>query len=112
MPVLLAPVLDCEQRAGKAAFRRHLPHHVLTVPRFPPRVGKAEEVERRVLAVWGRTITALRAKVDEARLVRMQRKAEPSKPFPQDFQYPLGVVVGLEGHHKVIGEPHQGRLPP
>jgi hypothetical protein len=40
----------------------------------------------------------------------MQRKAEPGEPFPQHFHDPLGVVVGLEGHHEVIGEPHQGRL--
>jgi hypothetical protein len=54
---------------------------------------------------------ALRAEVDEARLGGMQRKPKPSKPFPQHFQHPLGVVVGLEGHHEVIGKPHQGRVP-
>jgi hypothetical protein len=75
MPVGPAPVLDLGQRAGKAAFGRCLPHHVLALPRLLPRVGEAEEVERLGLAVWRRPTMSLRAEVDEARLVRMQRKA-------------------------------------
>ena len=50
---------------------------------------------------------ALRSKVDEARLVGVQRKAEPGKPVPQHFHDFLGAVVGLEGHHEVFGEPQQ-----
>jgi formylglycine-generating enzyme required for sulfatase activity len=33
---------------------------------------------------------ALRAEIEEARLVRMQRKAEPAKPLPQHVHDPLG----------------------
>ena len=112
MPVGPAPILDRGQRAGKTALGRHLPHHVLAFPRLSPRVGEAEEVERLCLAVWGRPAMTLRAEVDEARLVRMQLEAEPTKSFPQHFHDPLGVVVGLEGHHEVISEPYQGRPPP
>jgi hypothetical protein len=75
MPVGPAPVLDRGQRAGKAAFGRCLPHNVLTLPRFSPRVGEAEEVERLCLAVWRRSAMTLRAEVDEVRLVRMQLEA-------------------------------------
>jgi hypothetical protein len=74
-------------------------------------VGEAEEVERKVLAVCRCATTAVGAEVDEARLVGMQREPIPSKAFAQHFQHPLGVVVGLEGHHEVIGKPHQGRRP-
>jgi hypothetical protein len=82
MPVGPAPILDRGQRAGKTALGRHLPHHVLAFPRLSPRVGEAEEVERLCLAVWGRPAMTLRAEVDEARLVRMQLEAEPTKSFP------------------------------
>src|SRR6202140_2439920 len=81
MPVGRAPILDRGQRAGKPALGRHLPHHVLPLPRLSPRVGEAEEVERLCLAVWGRPAMTLRAEVDEARLVRMQLEAEPTKSF-------------------------------
>src|SRR5215467_13061680 len=84
MPVGPAPFLDRGQRAGEAAFGRCSPHHVLTLPRLLPRVGEAEEVERLRLAVWRRPAMRLRAEVDEARLVRMQFEAEPTKPFPID----------------------------
>ena len=42
----------------------------------------------------------------------MQRKPKPAKTFPQHLQNPLGVVMGLEGHHEVIGEPDKNRSPP
>src|ERR1700686_4459870 len=40
MPIGSAPVLNHGQRAGKAAFGRRLPHHVLAVPRLSPGVGE------------------------------------------------------------------------
>jgi hypothetical protein len=52
VPVGPAPVLDRDQRAGKAAFGRRLPRHVLTLPRFSPRVGEAEEVEEGSRGLW------------------------------------------------------------
>src|SRR5215471_10069928 len=112
MPVGPAPFLDRSQRAGKSTFGRRLPHHVLALPRLSPRGGEAEKVKRLRLAVWRRPTTSLRAEVDEARLVRMQLEAEPAKPFPQHAHDPLGIVVGLEGHHEIISEPYQGCLPP
>jgi hypothetical protein len=111
VPVGPTPVRDDGQRAGKAVLSRRLPHHVLALLRLDPTVGEAEKVERSVQAVCRRTIAALRAEVDEARLVGMQRQPKPSKAFAQHFQHPLGVVVGLESHHEVIGKPHQGRVP-
>src|SRR5262244_1318849 len=44
MPIGSAPIVDREQRAGKAALRRRLPYYVLAVPRLHPRVREAEEV--------------------------------------------------------------------
>src|SRR5579871_5443278 len=46
VPIGSAPVVNREQRTGKAALRRRLPHHVLALARFHPRVGEAEKVER------------------------------------------------------------------
>jgi hypothetical protein len=46
---------------------------------------------------WRATNTVKRTQVSRFVLVR--------------FQHPLGVVVGREGRHEVIGKPHQGRLP-
>ena len=70
-------------------------------------MGEAEEVKRGSLAACWRATVALRAEVDEARLVGMQRKPKPAKTFSQYSQYPFGVAVSLEGHHEVIGKPYQ-----
>jgi len=108
MSVSPTPLRHGDQRAGKPALGRRLPHHVLAPLRFHPGVGEAEKVERGFLAVWMRATASLRAEVDEARLVGMQREPMPFKPFPQHFQHPLSVAVVLEGHHEVIGKSHQG----
>src|SRR5438046_1915519 len=111
MPVVPAPVVDRYQCAREPALGRPLPHHVLTLPRLPPYVSEAEEVERWLLAVRMRATFSLRAEVDEARLVRMQREPIPSEPLSQHFQHPLGVVVVLERHHEVVGVAHQRTAP-
>src|SRR5262249_2872634 len=74
-------------------------------------MSEAEEVERLRLAVWRRPTLAHGAEVEKTRLVRMQLKAEPAEALLQHVHDPLGVVVGLEGHHEVISEPYQGRPP-
>src|SRR4029077_7608362 len=43
VPMGPAPVLDRGQRAGKPAFSRGLPHHVLALPRLWPEGGESEE---------------------------------------------------------------------
>src|SRR6267154_2166023 len=111
MPVTPAPFVDCHQRAREPALGRRLPHRVLTLPRPPPCVGEAEKVERGLLAVWMRPTVSLRAEVEEARLVRMEREPVPSKPLAQHFQHPLGVAVVLEGHHEVVGIAHKACCP-
>jgi hypothetical protein len=75
-------------------------------------VGEAEEVERFGLAVWRRPTMTMRAEVNEARFVRVQRKAESAEPLSQHVHDPPSVMVGLKGHHEVVSEPYQGRLPP
>src|ERR1700678_3245685 len=105
--VLPAPVVDRDQGAGEAAFRRPLPHHVLALLRLRPGVGEAEKVERPVFAVRMRAILALGTEVDEARLVGMEREPEPSKALRQHFHDPFGVVVVLERHHEVISKSNQ-----
>ena len=109
--VVPTPVLYGDQRAGKAAFVRRLRHHVLALLRFSPAMGEAEKVERGLLAVWMRPTAARRAEVDEARLGGMKRKPMPSKPLPQLFQDPFGVVLVLEGRHEVIGKSNLGTWP-
>src|SRR5215469_10617195 len=74
-------------------------------------MSEAEEVERLRLAVWRRSAMTHGAEVEKTRLVRMQRKAEPAKALTQHIHDPLGVMVGLKGHHEVIGEPYQSRPP-
>src|SRR5690349_22947059 len=74
MPVVPTPVVDCHQRAREPALGRRLPHHVLAFARLPPCVGEAEKVVRGLLAVWVCATWPLRAEVDEARLVGMQRE--------------------------------------
>ena len=62
-PVTVAatPVADCDQRTGKPALGRRLPHHVLALLRFHPGAGEAEKVERWSLAVWMRSTATLAA---------------------------------------------------
>ena len=72
-------------------------------------MGEAEKVERWLLTARLRPAEPLRAEVDEASLVRMERKPVPLKPLPQNFQHALRISVGLKGHHKVIGIAHQRR---
>jgi hypothetical protein len=43
---------------------------------------------------------ALRAEVEEARLIRMQLETESVKPLSQHIHDPFGVIVGFEGHHE------------
>ena len=43
--VFPTPVVDRSHRAGKPAFGRRLPNHVLAVPRPSPDMGQAEEVK-------------------------------------------------------------------
>jgi hypothetical protein len=39
-------------------------------------------------------------------------EAESAEPLSQHVHDPASVMVGLKGHHEVVGEPYQGRLPP
>ena len=92
VPVFPAPVTYRSQRTGKTAFGRDLQDHVLASARPAPHVGQAEKVE--VGAIRLRMPCALRpsrAKVDETRLVGVERKPEPSKTFVQHCQDTLGV---------------------
>jgi hypothetical protein len=54
---------------------------------------------------------SLRAEVEEARFVRMQREAEPATPLPRHIHDSLSVMVCLKGHHEVISETYKSRLP-
>src|SRR5262249_56336025 len=90
MAVLPTPVVDRDQRASEPALGGSLAHHVLALPRFHPRVGEAEKVERRLLAVRMRATLALRAEVDEARPVRMERKPLPGQPLSHPLRHPPG----------------------
>lgn len=47
------------------------------------------------------------AKVHQAGLVRMDGQPILPKSFRKYFKNTLGVVLKLEDHHKVVGEPNQ-----
>src|SRR5271165_2313290 len=73
---------------------------------------EAEEVERDAVRI--RVAYAprpMKAKVDEVRLVRVEREPVPSKPLSQHVHDPLGVVETLERHYAVIGVPHEDAVP-
>jgi len=111
MPVDPAPVGHVLQCPGKAAFGCDLPNHVFAVPRFPPDMGKAEEVERgsccdRMMGI----IRPLEPEVDEARLVGVERKPVPRQTLAQDGEDLPGVDEVVERHDQVIGKPDQHRL--
>jgi hypothetical protein len=84
VPVFPAPCADCRQRAGVTALRRYLAHDVIALLRLAPYVAEAEEGERRAIRFRMRfPIWSFEAKVDEARLVGMERKLVPSKSLPR-----------------------------
>ena len=79
MQIVSAPAAYRGQRASETTLRCALAYHTLSLPRLDPDMGKAKEVEggptrRRV----GLAIGPLEAEIDEACLVRMQRKPVPS----------------------------------
>src|SRR5271165_6718495 len=75
-------------------------------------MGEAEEVERGAVRVrMTYAPRPMKAKVDEVRLVRVEREPVPCKPFTQHVHDPLDVVESLERHHAVIGVPHEDAVP-
>src|SRR5271169_2460397 len=76
VPVLPTPVAHRDHRAGKAAFGRDLPDHVLAVPRPSPDMGQAEEVEVGPIRFrMTRALCHLWAEIDEVCLVEMERES-------------------------------------
>src|SRR5271166_347126 len=91
MPIVSAPIAYCRQRPRVPAFGRHLPHPVHPLLGLGPDMGEAEEVERGAVRI--RVAYAprpMKAKVDEVRLVRVERKPVPCKPPSQHVHDPLG----------------------
>lgn len=52
-----------------------------------------------------------RAKVDETRLVGVERKPEPSKTFVQHCQDTLGVDDVVERHERIVSVAGNGTVP-
>jgi hypothetical protein len=59
----------------------------------------------------GLAIGPLEAEIDEACLVRMQRKAVSRKTLAQNRQRSLGAEEVLERHNKIVGISDQGTSP-
>src|SRR5512133_2300948 len=92
MPVDPTPSRHRRQRSGVTVLRRYLSHHIVTCPRLPPNVDKAEEGERRAIRLrMGRHSGLGVAEVDETRLVGMERKSIPCKSLAQYAEDPLGI---------------------
>jgi hypothetical protein len=110
-PVTVSPtiVVNCGHSAGKTAFGRHLPDHVLTVPRPSPKVGKAEEVETGPICLrMARALCSLWTEVNEARLVGMEGESKACQTLAQDRQHEFGVDDVVERHQRVIVVPDEG----
>ena len=67
-------------------------------------MGEAEKVERRVRIVRTRT---LRPEVHKARLGLMEREPVATETFTQNVEHARGAPGVLEGHHNVVGKPHE-----
>ena len=60
-------------------------------------MGEAEEVERGAVRIrMAYALRPMKAKVDEVRLVWVERQPVSCKPLPQHVHDPLGVVEILE----------------
>src|SRR5208337_1753710 len=83
--------------------------HVLAVPRPSPDMGQAEEVEAGAIRLrMACALCHLRAEIDEACLVGMEREPKPRKTLPQDRQHAFGVDDIVERHDRIVGEPGKG----
>ena len=112
MTVFPAPGSNCGHRAGIPVFGGHLPNHVLAVPRPSPNVGEAKEVEAGPIRLrMARALSSLRAEVDEARLVGVERESVPSEALAEDRQHAFGGIDVVERHQRVVGEPDKDALP-
>lgn len=102
MQVEPTPFRHGSQRAGVTVFRRYLSDDILTLPRLPPHMGEAKEVEcgprRRGMTPTG----AFEPEVYEAGLGRMELKPIPTKPLGQHVQQSLAGQVVLKGDHRMI----------
>src|SRR6516165_12086424 len=97
MAVVPAPGSNCGHRAGIPVFGGHLPNHVLAIPRPPPNVGEAKEVEAGPIRLrMARALSSLRAEVDEARLVGVERESVPSEALAEDRQHAFGGIDVVE----------------
>jgi hypothetical protein len=112
MQIVSAPTAYRGQRASETTLRCALVYHTLSLPRLDPDMGKAKEVEggptrRRV----GLAIGPLEAEIDEACLVRMQRKPVSFKTLAQHRQRPLGAEEVLKRHDQIVGIPDKDTSP-
>jgi hypothetical protein len=109
--VLSTPFRYCSQRSGITVFGRYLPNHVLTVPRQPPDMGEAKEVEGGSHRGGVPPAGAFEPEVYEAGLGRVEPKPKAAKALAQHVQQSLAGPMVLEGHHGVIGVADQLTLP-
>ena len=110
--VFSAPLRHGRECPGVSILRRHLPHHVLAVPRRSPHVGEAEEVERGpVRRRMAFAVRPLEPEVHEPRLVRKKAQPEPVETFAEDVEHTLGGEVILERHHGVVSVTYQNASP-
>src|SRR5947208_13885387 len=89
MPVDPTPSRHRRQPSGVTVLRRYLSHHIVTCPRLPPNVGKAEEGERRAIRLrMSRPSCIGVAEMAETRLVGMERKSIPCRSLSQYAEHP------------------------
>src|SRR5271165_254107 len=112
VPVFPTPVAHRGHCTGKTALGRDLPDHVLAVPRPPPDMGQAEEVEAGPIRFrMACALCHLWAEIDEACLVGMEREPKSCKTLAQDRQHAFGVDNIVERHDRIVGEPGKGAFP-
>jgi len=110
--VFPTPIIHCGHRAGKAAFGRYLPDHVLAVPRPSPDMGQTEEVEAGPIRCgMACAVSPWWAEVDDTCLVRMEREPKTSKTLAQHRQDALSIDNVVECHDRVVSEADKGAIP-
>ncbi len=98
---------------GPQAICRCLPmHQELSRPGPPTAVAEPKELEglRFPLSSLLSVLGGISPKLQQARLVRVQRQANVPQPLPQDDQELLGVCAVLEPHDEVVQVTHDDHV--
>lgn len=90
------------------------PLHDPTTPSRPaPEMGQAQKVEG-LWTIGGPWDSAVIGALEThlARLLTVKAQAVPTKTLGEDFEYPFGISLIGEHHHRIIGVPYEESTAP